>query len=79
MEEQPLSPIRAEGSAHAPHNPPVLEAPEIPQLEVGLRVMTIQDQSQHQQIQEDEEKFALLMKIACTGGTPKALSLNTVQ
>jgi hypothetical protein len=79
MEEQPLSSIRAEGSAHAPHNPPDLEAPEIPQLEVGLMAMTIHDQSQHQQIQEDEGKFALLMKIACTGGMPKALSLNTIQ
>jgi hypothetical protein len=79
MDEQPLSPIRAEGSAHAPHNPPVLAAPEVPQLEVGLMAMTIHDQNQQQQIQEGEEKYTLLMKVACTGGTPRALSLNTVQ
>jgi hypothetical protein len=47
----------------APHNPPVIEAPEIPQLEVELMAMTIQDQNQ-QQIQEEEERYALLMKVA---------------
>jgi hypothetical protein len=79
MEEPPLSPIRAEGSKLAPHNPPVLAAPEIPQLEVGMQAMTIQEQNHQQQIQQQEEGFVLLMKVACTGGMPRILSLNTIQ
>jgi hypothetical protein len=79
MEEQPLSPITTRGSVHAPHNPLVLEAPEIPLLEVELQAMSIAEQNQQQNSQEAEEQYVLFMKVACSGGTPKILSLSTVQ
>jgi hypothetical protein len=69
MEEQQLSPITAKGSRHAPHIPPKMEAPEIPLLSVGLQVMSLTENNQHQQSKEIEEKYTLLMKVACSRGS----------
>uniref|UniRef100_A0ACD5Z6B9 Uncharacterized protein n=1 Tax=Avena sativa TaxID=4498 RepID=A0ACD5Z6B9_AVESA len=79
MEEQALSPIREEGSPMAPHNPPSIEAPEIPQLRMGIQAMNLQEQSQQSAGKEEEDKYTLLVKVACSGGTPKNLSLSIVQ
>ncbi|KAK1678381.1 hypothetical protein QYE76_039229 [Lolium multiflorum] len=59
---------------------PALEVPEIPLLSVGLQAISLSDQGQNQENKEEEkEEFTLLLKVACSGGTPKILSLSSVQ
>jgi hypothetical protein len=63
----------------ASHIPPALETPEIPLLSVGLQAMNLSDQGQNQQNREEEKEEFTLLKVACSGGTPKILSLGSVQ
>ncbi|KAK1627178.1 hypothetical protein QYE76_001493 [Lolium multiflorum] len=80
MEKQQQTPSMAGEWDLASHTPPVLETPEIPLLSVGLQAMSLSDQGQNQQNKEEEkEEFTLLLKVACSGGTPKILSLGSVQ
>nr|XP_051190512.1 uncharacterized protein LOC127303845 [Lolium perenne] len=80
MEKQQPSPSMAGEWDLASHIPPALETPEIPLLSVGLQAMGLSDQGQNQQNREEEkEEFTLLLKVACSGGTPKILSLGSVQ
>lgn len=80
MDKQQPAPSMARDWALAPHIPPVLDAPEIPLLSVGLQAMSLSNQGRNQQNKEEEkEKFTLLLKVACSGGTPKILSPSSVQ
>ncbi|KAK1630838.1 hypothetical protein QYE76_005153 [Lolium multiflorum] len=80
MDKQLLPPAGARERDQVPHTPPVLEVPEIPLLSVGLQAMSLADQGQQQQSNEEEqEKYTLILKIACSGGAPKIISLNSVQ
>ncbi|KAM0912755.1 hypothetical protein ACQ4PT_012576 [Festuca glaucescens] len=80
MEKQQPNPSMAEDWDLASHIPPALEAPEIPLLSVGLQAMSLSNQGRNQQNREEEkEEFTLLLKVACSGGTPKILSLGSVQ
>ena len=74
-----LSMIGEKEWEYSPLNLPVIEAPEIPQLEMGMQTMRITEQDSNLQSQEEESKFNLFMKIACTGGNPRAISLGAVQ
>uniref|UniRef100_A0ACD5VWU0 Uncharacterized protein n=1 Tax=Avena sativa TaxID=4498 RepID=A0ACD5VWU0_AVESA len=79
MASPPLSPIRPEGSPAAPHNPPVLQAPEIPQLALNMEVMSIARDNLNQQQEIEKGQFALYLKLATTRGAPRIISLSTVQ
>nr|XP_051222821.1 uncharacterized protein LOC127341087 [Lolium perenne] len=80
MDKQLLPPAEANERDQVPHTPPVLEVPEIPLISVGLQAMSLADQGQQQQSNEEEQgKYTLILKIACSGGAPKIISLNSVQ
>jgi hypothetical protein len=76
-ERQPSSPIRAEGSPAAPHNPLILQVREVPQLELDLQAMSISEQQQIQEKESAEEHYAIYMKLAATRSAPRTISLTT--
>jgi hypothetical protein len=80
MDKQLLPPATVRERDQLFRSPPVLEVPEIPLLSVGLQAMSLADQGQQQQSNEEEQgKYTLIMKIACSGGAQKTISLNSVQ
>ncbi|KAM0905750.1 hypothetical protein ACQ4PT_017196 [Festuca glaucescens] len=78
-ERQPTSPIRPEGSTQEPHNPLILQVPEVPHLELDLQAMSISDQQQMHDQEAPGEQYAIYMKLAATRSTPRSISLTTMQ
>jgi hypothetical protein len=79
MEQDPGQPENlAEGEA-APHIPPVLQAPEIPQLELNMQSMTIVNQQEEIQVFQGNQQYSLFRKLAATRSTPRAISLENLK
>jgi hypothetical protein len=68
-----------EGSPAAPHNPRILQVPEVPHLELDLQAMSISDQHQGHGQEAQGQQYAIYMKLAATRSTPGSISLTTLQ